>query len=68
MKRLITGIDLDKDGKINYTEFVSSCLENLKIFNQENMINAFRMLDRDRNGQVSAEELRYLLDRNQELN
>ena len=32
------------------------------------MINAFRMLDQDRNGQVSAEELRYLFDRNRELN
>jgi Ca2+-binding EF-hand superfamily protein len=45
-------IDTDKNGKINYTEFISSCLENSTVYKEENLLSVFRMLDRDNNGSI----------------
>ena len=47
LSKLFTFIDTDKNGKINYTEFISSCLENSVLFKEENMKAAFRLLDKD---------------------
>lgn len=54
IKAIVDSIDLDHDGKINYLEFISSCLENMLIFKKENMVNAFRILDKNNDGKVSA--------------
>jgi Ca2+-binding EF-hand superfamily protein len=56
-------IDTDHNGKINYSEFVASSLENSYIFKQENLINVFKMLDSDNNGTVSPAELKEALTR-----
>ena len=61
MANLITFLDTDKNGKINYTEFVSSCLENSVIFKEQNMKAAFKLLDRDGNGRIDKQELTILL-------
>jgi Ca2+-binding EF-hand superfamily protein len=57
-------IDTDKNGKINYTEFISCCLENSVIFREENLKAAFRLLDRDGNGRIEREELLAVLKGN----
>ena len=51
-------VDTDKNGKINYTEFVASCLDNSIIYKEENLKMVFRMLDKDGNGVVSGQQLR----------
>ena len=48
-------VDTDKNGKINYTEFVASCLDNSIIYKEENLKMVFRMLDKDGNGVVSGQ-------------
>lgn len=50
-------ISTDKSGKINYTEFIATCLDNSVIYKEENIMGVFRMLDRDGNGVVEASEL-----------
>lgn len=45
-------IDTDKNGKINYTEFISSCLENSVVLKEENLKAAFKLLDKDGNGKI----------------
>jgi Ca2+-binding EF-hand superfamily protein len=52
LSKLISFIDTDKNGKINYTEFISCCLENSVVFKEENLKAAFRLLDKDENGKI----------------
>jgi len=46
-------VDLSRNGKINYTEFVAASLEEGVIFEEDNILKAFKMLDYDGNGVVS---------------
>ena len=50
-------IDTDKNGKINYTEFISSCLENSVVLKEQNLKAAFKLLDKDGNGKIEKEQL-----------
>lgn len=45
-------IDTDKNGSINYTEFVASSLEAEFIFTKENLYRVFKTIDKDGNGEV----------------
>lgn len=45
-------MDTDKNGKINYTEFIASTLEDHVLSSKENLRNVFNMLDKDGNGFV----------------
>jgi calcium-dependent protein kinase len=56
-------INTDKSGRINYTEFIASCLDNSVIYKEENIMGVFRMLDKDGNGVVEASELKEALER-----
>lgn len=56
-------IDTDRNGKINYTEFISSCLENSIVFKEENLLSVFRMLDKDNDRTISSNELRAILSK-----
>ena len=64
LEKLISFIDTDHNGKINYSEFVACSMENSLIFKQENLITVFKMLDADGNGSVSPAELKTALTRN----
>lgn len=61
-------IDTDKNGKINYTEFLAFAMEKEKLFKEENIKSAFRMLDKDGNGFVERSELQEVFKRNFLLN
>jgi calcium-dependent protein kinase len=56
-------IDTDRNGSINYTEFIASCLENATIIKEDNIMSAFRMLDTDGDGKITRDELKQLLER-----
>lgn len=45
-------IDTDKDGTINYTQFLASVIDTDKIFSEENLRKMFAKLDIDGNGTV----------------
>lgn len=45
-------IDTDKDGTINYTEFLASVMENQHVFSENNLKKMFMKLDIDGNGTV----------------
>ena len=45
-------IDTDKNGRINYNEFLASCLDTSKLFTEERMKQLFKIIDKDGNGFV----------------
>lgn len=60
-------IDTDKNGKINYTQFLAFAMEKEKLFKEENMKSVFRMLDKDGNGFVERSELQEVFKRNYKI-
>jgi calcium-dependent protein kinase len=50
-------IDVNKDGFIDYTEFITAAVNKAVILNEENLEAAFRMIDRDNSGSITIEEL-----------
>jgi len=54
-------IDLDQSGFIDYKEFLKASMERSKHASKDSLDAAFKMFDRDGDGRISAEELRWVL-------
>ena len=54
-------IDTDKNGRINYNEFLASCMDSSKLFTEEHIRQLFKKIDTDNNGYVERSELLDLL-------
>lgn len=55
-------IDFDSNGFIDYSEFISACLDEHRHTNKKNLDLAFSAFDTDKNGTISASELREVLN------
>jgi len=62
MEAIMAKVDSDKSGYIDYSEFLKACLEENKHLNKENLMNTFKLFDKDGNGVISAEELKLMLE------
>lgn len=49
--------DSDKNGYIDYTEFLRATVKQQKVCTKENLLNAFKFFDADGNGTIEFEEL-----------
>ncbi len=49
--------DLDKNGLINYHEFISSTIDYKNCIKPEHVFEAFRSFDKDKNGKINLKEL-----------
>jgi len=54
---LLEQIDVDKNGKINYTEFLASSISQDELFTPSNLSKMFKLLDKDGNGEIDKKEL-----------
>eukprot|EP00930_Biecheleria_cincta_P096986 TRINITY_DN88746_c0_g1_i1.p1 TRINITY_DN88746_c0_g1~~TRINITY_DN88746_c0_g1_i1.p1 ORF type:complete len:480 (+),score=114.56 TRINITY_DN88746_c0_g1_i1:46-1485(+) len=54
-------VDTDGSGSIDYTEFIAATLEQSKYIKDEVMWSAFRVFDKDGDGQITKEELRSVI-------
>ena len=54
-------IDIDKNGTIDYTEFVMATMSDKQMMTTEKLQQAFRLFDRDGNGSIEASEIRQVL-------
>jgi len=63
MKELMSGIDVDETGTIDYTEFLSSALNPEHYKKDDILWSAFQRFDRDGNGKISKAELAAVLNR-----
>lgn len=56
--KLLTKIDSDRSGKIDYSEFINLTMERKKLLSRENLTITFRSLDLDNSGTLEIDELR----------
>jgi len=57
VRDLMDAADVDKNGTIDYGEFLAATINMNKVEREENMLAAFRYLDKDNSGYITSEEL-----------
>lgn len=65
---IVKGIDMNRNGIIDYREFIASCLGRQTYRNISKARNAFKHFDLDNNGYITADELKQVLLQNEEFN
>ena len=62
IKEIIDEVDEDKNGTIDFQEFLSLMARKMKIIDKEDeLIDAFKILDLDGTGKISKYQLRYII-------
>jgi len=59
--KIFDSIDTDRNGTINYTEFVAAAMEKSMYLKEDKLLDAFKVFDKDRNGKITANELKEIL-------
>ena len=57
IKRLFDSIDVDKNGRIDYSEFLAATLQKVNYSKQERLLEAFHKFDKDNSGFITKDEL-----------
>lgn len=55
-------LDLDGNGVIDYTEFITAAIDKTVMLNKSNLEAAFKMIDTDNSGLITIEELKAAFD------
>eukprot|EP00922_Rhytidocystis_sp_ex-Travisia-forbesii_P050823 GHVS01075491.1.p1 GENE.GHVS01075491.1~~GHVS01075491.1.p1 ORF type:complete len:552 (-),score=73.52 GHVS01075491.1:1922-3577(-) len=55
--QILASVDFDENGVINYSEFVSVCINRTLLLSRERLWQAFQKFDLDGSGKISNEEL-----------
>ena len=50
----------DKNGNVDYEEFIRMCIPREKLFTEENLENAFLLFDKEKNGFITPSEIMIL--------
>jgi len=62
IKDMLNELDIDQNGCIDFSEFVTMMTKDTKTKNaEEEMLEAFKMFDKDGNGNISATELKQVM-------
>ncbi|CAI2366546.1 unnamed protein product [Moneuplotes crassus] len=64
IKNILMSIDLDKNGAINYSEFIAASMNEIITKDASKMKTAFDFFDRDKNGFIERHELKEILSKN----
>ena len=64
---IVRHVDADKNGFIDYTEFLVAASDKTKLLSKDRLETAFAAFDHDGNGRISSEELRKMLDAEDQL-
>ena len=57
IKELFDKIDVDKNGKIDYTEFLAATVQESNYLKKEKLFEAFSMFDKDNSGFITKDEI-----------
>lgn len=60
-ERIMSEIDIDKSGTIDYNEFLIAATNRQCVLNKEKLEQTFKMFDKDGNGSISLDEIRSIL-------
>ena len=61
LKILFEKIDVDKNRKIDYNEFIDAIIEKIRYYKHERLLEAFENFDKDGSGQINKKELLEIL-------
>ena len=64
LENLMEFIDVDKNGYIEYQEFISATISKEKLLTEDNLKRSFDMFDKDKNGKITPHELKIVLGSN----
>ena len=64
LKALYNGIDMNKSGKIDFSEFVAATLSQEKLMDDKKLRRTFDYFDTDSTGKISVANLKEALDIN----
>ncbi|KAL8514818.1 hypothetical protein ACS0TY_013781 [Phlomoides rotata] len=59
--QLMDAADVDKNGTIDYIEFITATMHRHKLEKEENLHKAFRYFDKDNSGYITRDELRHAM-------
>ena len=54
---LFQALDVDRNGKIDYTEFIAATLQRINYLRNDRLLEAFLNFDKDKSGKITKEEL-----------
>ena len=60
-EEIFKSIDTDNSGNIEYTEFISACIEKNLYLNEQKLKDAFKLFDADGSGKISRAEIEKVL-------
>ena len=61
---LFQALDVDRNGKVDYTEFIAATLQKANYLRNDRLLEAFLNFDKDKSGKISKEELLQALKAN----
>jgi calcium-dependent protein kinase len=64
LDNILIQIDTDQSGYVEYEEFIKGTINKKNLFTESNLKHAFDLFDHDRNGTISLEEIKSLLECN----
>ena len=67
IEKMIQSIDFDKNGHVDYEEFIRMCIPREKLFTEENLENAFLLFDTDKNGLITPSEIIDIIQRSKTI-
>ena len=67
VESVLSRVDADRNGFIDYSEFVLASADYQTLLSQNNLQAAFDMFDKDGSGKISSAELKQMLDANSEV-
>jgi len=59
-EKILEGLDFNRDGKIDYSEFISAATSRKMLLTKDKLNMAFQMIDKNGDGKIAAEELKRL--------
>ena len=57
IEKIINSMDFDRNGNVDYEEFIRMCIPKERLFTEENLENAFSLFDKDKNGFITPSEI-----------
>jgi calcium-dependent protein kinase len=59
--QILKNCDIDKNGLVNYTEFLAATVNQQMFYNKQNLLKVFAAFDKNGDGKIDLEELKEVL-------